>query len=362
MKHWTLVLILILSTASFAEPQSSLNSLSGDKNTAPIQEQSNDVPGDKVIPPIDNGRIDSTILKAKETWKAEQERLQTQNEEGLEEGNSTSKEQGIPQEFEKTVPLRSLAFPTTKPRKSTLIPKVVNFSKPSGHSITIFKSNSHWLEEEMITLPSGAHAFGRVKFGEEVTANSKSEVMVELDYAFLGPNKSVVELNGCIVWVNVDSNFQVQKIKGSMQDMTCTMSSGRVFTIAVGGPLVEMASGYAGVESDLIMKGPAKAAALKFLGEITHAYGAATAAAQTKTEVVSGDKFSDKATNVAGDKNAFIQGKVVEAHGDFLKYISSFFETLQPTLALAPGTKVHLINRFNVKIPKVFFKKGESNG
>ncbi len=139
--------------------------------------------------------------------------------------------------------------------------------------------------------------------------------------------------------------------------MTCTMKSGRVFTVNVGGPLVEMASGYAGVESDLIMKGPAKAAALKFLSEITSAYGAATSAAQTKTELVSGDKFSDKATNVSGDNNAFVQGKVIEAHGDFLRYISSFFESLQPTLALAPGAKVHLINRFNVKIPKVFFKK-----
>lgn len=140
------------------------------------------------------------------------------------------------------------------------------------------------------------------------------------------------------------------------------MASGRVFTVTVGGPLVDVASGYAGVESNLIMKGPAKAAALSFLSEITKAYGAATSAAQTRTDVVGGERYSDKATNVTGDKRAYVEGKVIEANGDFLKYIASFFESLQPTLALPPGTKVHLINRFNVKIPKAFFKKGGSHG
>ncbi len=353
-----LYLLLIVPTSLFAVPQSSLNSLSGDKNTAPIQDQTNEVPGDKVIPPIDNSRIDDLVSKAQAAWKEEQEKgslVENDSPSSLQDEEVKPSQDAVKQKKPDQVDIRKIFQQRTYKKESA--PNIVQYSRPSGQSITVFKSNLNRIDEEMVTLPSGAHAFGRVKFGEEVTAHSKSEVMIELDYAFLGPNKSVVELNGCIVWVSVDSNFHTQKIKGAMQDMTCTMKSGRVFTVNVGGPLVEMASGYAGVESDLIMKGPAKAAALKFLSEITSAYGAATSAAQTKTELVSGDKFSDKATNVSGDKNAFVQGKVIEAHGDFLKYISSFFESLQPTLALAPGAKVHLINRFNVKIPKVFFKK-----
>ena len=215
----------------------------------------------------------------------------------------------------------------------------IQFERPSGQSVTVFKSNIDQMQEDTVTLPSGAHAFGRVKFGEEVTAHSKSEVLVELDYAFLGPNNSVVELKGCTVWVNVESNFHTQKIKGSMQDMTCTMPSGRVFTVTVGGPLVEVASGYAGVESDLIMKGPAKAAAFNFLADITKAYGSATSAEQTRTEVVGGDRFSEKSTNVSGNKSAFVEGKVIEANGDFLKYIASFLNRYSPRWLCLPEQK-----------------------
>ncbi len=359
--------LLIVSAEAFAT-QSSLNSLAGDRNTAPIQSQSNDVPGDKVVPPMDGSKIDDIVTKAQAAWKEEQEKTSREatDQEQIKENADipttlpkTVKDAREDSPPPKLVPMSDLVRPIQRPRLTT---KVVRFERPSGEAITVFKSNIEQLQEETITLPSGAHAFGRVKFGEEVTANNKTEVLVELDYAFLGPNRSVVELNGCTVWVSVDSNFHTQKIKGSMQDMTCTMPSGRVFTITIGGPLVDVASGYAGVESDLIMKGPAKAAAFNFLAEITKAYGLATAAAQTRTDVVGGDRYSDKATNVTGDKKAYIEGKVLEANGDFLKYIASFFESLQPTLALPPGTKVHLINRFNVKIPKAFFKKGASHG
>ncbi len=361
-----LIFLAISAAEVFANPQSSLNSLSGDRNTAPIQGQSNDVPGDKVVPPMEASKIDDMVARAQAAWKEEQDKMSQgeteqkalQNDEPL----ATTLPKEIKNSQERIDPPKLVPLDKIVRVKPKLTPQVVRFERPSGEAITVFKSNIEQLQEETITLPSGAHAFGRVKFGEEVTANTKTEVLVELDYAFLGPNRSVVELNGCTVWVSVDSNFHTQKIKGSMQDMTCTMPSGRVFTVTVGGPLVGVASGYAGVESDLIMKGPAKAAALNFLSEITKAYGAATAAAQTRTDIVSGERYSDKATNVAGDKKAYVEGKVLEANGDFLKYIASFFESLQPTLALPPGTKVHLINRFNVKIPKAFFKKGGSHG
>lgn len=364
-----LIALLIVSTAAFATVQSSLNSLSGDQNTAPIQDQTNNVPGDKVIPPIDNAKIDDIVAKAQATWMEEQNKTAATSEQitvkdetphlvaqTLKSAESVEKNVNP---LPKLISLKQIVQPA---RRQQPVPEVLRYDMPSGEAVTVFQSNMNRLEEETVILPSGAHAFGRVKFGEEVTANNKTEVLVELDYAFLGPNQSVVELTGCTVWIDVESNFQTQKIKGAMQDMTCTMPSGRVFTVPVSGPLVEVASGYAGLESDLILKGPAKAAALTFLSDITKAYGAATAAAQTRTDVVGGDRYSERSTNVEGNKRAYVEGKVIEAHGDFLKYIASFFNSLQPTLALPPGAKVHLVNRHNVKIPKTFFKKGESHG
>lgn len=349
-----ILLLGFLISATIRANQSSLNALYGDKNTSPIGKSSNEVPGDKVIPPLNGSQIDEMILKAREAWQNEQDKSKELSV--SEQKNTEAEEKVMEPQFV------SIPEPPKKITRTVKRPTTVRYHKPSGQEITVFKSNISKLREDVITLPSGSHAFGRVKFGEEVTAKGEAEVLVELDYAFLGPNQSVVELNGCVVWIRVHSNFHTQRVKGAMQDLTCTMTSGKVFTVSIGGPLVAVASGYSGVDSDLIMRGPAKAAALKFLSEITSAYGAATAAAQTTTDVVASETTSDRATNVTGDKNAYAKGKVLEAHGDFLKYVSSFFESMQPTLALPPGTKVHLVNRFNVQIPRAFFKKGGKNG
>ncbi len=357
--------LLFSVTAYGAENQSSLSTVYGDKTTAPIDSSDrNGVPGDKVVPPLDGGQIDSLVEKAKKTWAEENQKAASALVDAPKPVVVKTNDEP-PQIREPSEPKPSLfKYPRHRAVVEVPEPQVVRYFQPSGQSVTIFETNLRSRDEETITLPSGSHAFGRVKFGEEVTADGDSEVAVELDYAFLGPNKSVVEMNGCVAWLKVKSNFHTQRVKGQVADLTCTMPSGRVFTILMEGPLISAASGYAGVDSDVIMRGPAKAAALKFLGDITSAYGAATAATEMTQQVMTaGERFAEKTTNVTGDKGKYVAGKVVEANGDFLKYISSFFQSMQPTLALAPGAKVHIVNRYNVRIPKVFFKgKEKTNG
>lgn len=352
------MIAMLLAAPIFAsENRSNLNTVFGDNTIAPIEnDDKKSIPGDQVVPPIDGSKIDEIISEAQKAWAAEQEKVANPGvAQPAPESVPVQEPEVAPESLPRELPRRTKIMPA-----SYSAPQVVRYEK-KGDSITVFPTHLNTQEEETITLPSGAHAFGRVKFGEEVTASADAEVVVELDYAFLGPNESVVEMNGCIAWLKVVSNFHSQKIKGSIQDITCTMPSGRVFTIAMDGPIVGAASGYAGVESDLIMKGPAKAAALKFLGEITSAYGAATSAVETTTDMLASERSTTKATNITGDKKSYATGKVIEAHGEFLKYISSFFSSMQPTLALAPGTKIHVVNRYNIKIPKVFFKMKGKN-
>jgi hypothetical protein len=360
-----LLALFLIPTLVFASDQqtSSLSTVFGDQTTAPIAKPNAQIPGDKVVPPIDSAKIDDIVQKARASW-ADQMKQKELKAPAAPTENLPIEETPIVSEDDDEEPIEPREKPVSKPNVvswdeiTPKRPKVVRFTEEiRGQSITIFNGNLNTKEEDTITLPSGSHAFGRVKFGEEVTADGESEIMAELDYAFLGPNQSIVEMNGCIVWLRVKSNFHTQRVNGQLRDMTCTMPNGRVFTVGLEGPLVSAANGYAGSESDLIMRGPAKAAALKFLGEITSAYGAATSAAQVTTDVLtSGEKNVEKSTNITGDKNKYVGGKVIEANGDFLKYISSFFQSMQPTLALPPGTKIHIVNRYNIKIPKIFFK------
>lgn len=348
---------LVLAALFFAtqllafDTKSSISPSQGDKNTAPITEESDsEIPGDRVLPPKAENHIDEIIRKAREALEVEQKKITNETDfAALEEKKDI---QNIaPQKVPKKRFVRKVIHDE---------PKVIEpftYLGLSGETISVFSSNLRTKKEETITVPSGSHAFGRAKFGEEVTAKGEREIVAQLDYAFLGPNESIVEMTGCVVWFTVNSDFHSQKVRGQAKDLTCVSPSGRVFTVAVEGVLVGAAKEYGGTESSLIMRGPAKAAALKFLGDITSAYGNALSTMETTTRAIrAGEDRDSTVSNVTGDKSKFVGGKVLEANGEFLKYISSFFQAMEPTLALAPGTKIHFVNRYNVEIPKEFFK------
>lgn len=341
----------------WASNKNSLEALSGDRAVAPLKDSlARKVPGDSVSAPIDTGIIDRRLLELKKMLA--KERLEELRKR---ESELKRKEEELSSLSTPKTCVSEPAPKSVKKKRSKLKPRAKKrgFKRPSNRALTVFNANLLRPQKlATITLPSGAHAFGRVKFGEEVRASGKNEVLVELDYAFLGPNRSVVELNGCIVWLSVFANFHTQKVKGELQDLTCTMKSGQVFTVGVSGPLVGLEGGYAGASSDLIVKGPAKLAALKFLTEITQAYGAATAIVETTTQAISSDYHTEKTKNITGERSRYVGGKVVEANAKFLEYVASFFSGMEPTLAIAPGTKVHVVNRHNVEIPKEFFSSG----
>ncbi len=357
METRPLILILLSFTLLAFNNQSSLSPSQGDKNTAPIvEEHESEIPGDKVLPPKLGTNLDEIIQKARAAMEEEKKKVVESNS-SVEAPPTEVKEAQTDQASPNPRP--AVRQPRILPQRIEPVPQpVFSYFSPGGESVTVFPSNARRKQqEETITLPSGAHAFGRTKFGEEVTASGQREVSVEIDYAFLGPNESVVEMVGCVVWFGVNSDFHSQKVRGQAKDLTCVGDQGRVFTVAVDGVLVGAANEYGGVESNLIMRGPAMTAAFKFLGDITSAYGSALSAMETTTSSIrKSEDRDDTIKNVTGDKATFSRGKVVEANGEFLKYISSFFQSMEPTLALAPGTKIHFVNRYNIQIPKEFFK------
>ena len=194
--------LCIFSSEVFAvDTKSSLKPSQADKNTAPINEdKSAEIPGDHVLPPKASGNIDEIIKKARETL--EEEKMKTT----VESSTVVSKEEA---ETKKEAPKpikKARVFPPTRGvwlTQDTPVPQALSYIAPSGEAVTVFSSNAKVGKDDVVTLPSGSHAFGRAKFGEEVTASGQREIAVELDYAFLGPNESVVEMTGCVVWFAV---------------------------------------------------------------------------------------------------------------------------------------------------------------
>lgn len=217
---------------------------------------------------------------------------------------------------------------------------------------------------EVVSLPSGSTALATVMYGAEV-AKEKRPVMVRLDWAFLGPNKAVVELKGCVMWMNVSGNYNTERIYGTANQVSCRAPNGKTFEVKVLAHMIDKKDEYLGVKSKLLTRGKIAAAAMSFLAGGTKAFGEAMAAAQTTNNVSStGAQIPPVETNnITGNQEKYIIGKTAgQAAGRFLDWFVDYYTSLSPTLAMPPGTKVFLTTQGEIKIPKVFFKEKLEKG
>jgi hypothetical protein len=250
-----------------------------------------------------------------------------------------------------------------KRNKQKIIKRKIKRVKKSSIQIYPMAPEIVQAEAETITLPSASLAPATLMAGIEVAAE-KRQVDVKLDYAFVGPNGSVVDLSNCHTWVDVYGNYNTERIYGETSSISCRAPNGKTFEIAIQGQLRDEKDEYIGVKAELLMRGKAKAMGMEFLQGAIKGYGEATAAAQVTTEVVSGTVNTNPTSgqNITGNQDKYITGQAVaSAAGNFLDWYIDFYKSLAPTLATPPGKKVYLSIKGEIQIPKVFFKDAKLN-
>jgi hypothetical protein len=352
MKTSSKIITSLASVASLtALAQSSLNTQPGDSRVPPPAgaEAQKTLPGDQGF--VD---IDMQIKKSQEALK---QTLGTATE------VDASKVTAEPSKPVEAVPAQAQAMPAPKPKR-VFKSKPIAPTEPAAevylpqNGTTVFNNNlnSEWAEETII-LPGLSAAYATILFGEEVASTSKDWIAARLDYAFLGPNGTVIELNGCRAEISISANFNSAKVKGEIQKIVCRAKDGKVFTTAATGKMISAVSEYGGVESEYIMSGPARGIALEAIQTITKGVGGAIAAAQVTESGVSSQFNTSNIRNVTGDKDKYVAGKALEASGEFMQYAIDFYKGLEPTLAVAPGTKVHLMIKDSLEIPKEYFTR-----
>lgn len=236
-----------------------------------------------------------------------------------------------------------------------------SFEDTAG-GVRIFTKNLRYSQDSLspktITLPSGSSALATLLGGLEVSSN-EVKIDVRIDYAFLGPNKTVVELNGCIAWVRFRADFSTERLYGSAYSISCKAPNGKTFELPIVGHIKDEEDEYIGAKGKLIPNGKLAASVLGFLQDGASAYGDALAKAQTTTTVTPGSGLGSPATgeNVTQDRAAYISGQTIAgASGKFLNWWVDHYTQLAPTIAVAPGKKIFISIEGEVQIPELFFE------
>lgn len=373
--HYSILITLsmLLSDVIIANepPKAALTPDEQDPSIPSIDDSNRKIHKDNLVPSIDLENVDKIIDEKKKSIENMIEKAKSdaikENQNKINELRNKLTNTIVPKDKDVGNKNSSLS-PTSNPRKkgghdaNTSDPSIVEFTK-GNKSVFIFNSDIEVGEpdsKDNAILPSGSNAWGTVQFGQEVTAAGAEEVKIRLDWAFVGPNKTIVDLSGCIVWAILKADFNSARVKGTLSDLTCTSHDGLVFTKKIRGMIVGSAREYAGTESEIIMRGPAKAAMIEYLSRIIGSYGEALVSINSEHEknTVVNDKLTqtDESRKVTGNQSDYIKGSILQANGDFLNYIKQFYAAMQPTLALAPGTRVHVVIRDNISIPYQMFE------
>lgn len=206
-------------------------------------------------------------------------------------------------------------------------------------------------KEEMTVIPLGSYVKARVLTGVEANAQEPYPMLVQLDHAFVGPNKTRIDMSHCFMIVKTRANLSTERVLGESQEISCVRDNGEHFK--------ESAKGYiAGEDSTLGMTGQlishqGQVLLTAVLANLAKGAGEAVALANTSTQVVSGYGGAvEKSTNITGSTAAYIAGKAsTDAASTIAQWYLEQARQLIPSIAVGSGRDIWIVLLETVKVP-----------
>lgn len=202
-------------------------------------------------------------------------------------------------------------------------------------------------------VPLGSYVKARVLTGVEANTQEAYPVLLQLDYAFVGPNHTRIDLSHCFMVAKAKANLSTERVLAETQEISCVRSNNEIVAKPAKGYVAGEDSTF-GVTGQLIShQGRVLLAAV--LASLAKGAGEAVAAAQTSTEVVSGGVGGvASATNITGSKAAYVGGRAVTDAGSLIaQWYLDYAKQLMPAIAVGSGRDVWVVLLDTVRIPSL---------
>ena len=206
-------------------------------------------------------------------------------------------------------------------------------------------------DSTMTVLPAGSFVRARVVAGVEAVESENYPALLQLEYAFTGPNKSKIDLSNCFVIAKGRADLSIERVIMDTEKLSCVKDNGEHYSVPLQGYIAGADSSHGATGTYMSKQGQVLLAAV--LANIAKNAGDAVAAAQQTTNVVAGNAgAAASATNVTGDQAAFIAGKsVVDAGTLIATWYLEQAKKLKPAIAVGSGQSVHIVILDTVRVP-----------
>lgn len=245
---------------------------------------------------------------------------------------------------------KSLSTPNRRPSA-----KVRKSSPRRGPQIISFPVKSSGRKPDLgVKLPSGAFVKAKLLTGIEAPEGKALPVLLQADYAFVGPNKSRVDLSGCFLIAKSTGNLSIERVEMQTTKISCVSMSGRTFEREINGYVADGKDNSFAVMGSVNSKRD-RVASMAFLSSVVDGIGKAVSQSQTSTNTNSNGSSS---TTITGS-----QGKYIAASGasTAASTVTSWYlkhaEGLLPTINVGSGQEVWVIIQDSVSLPNWYFRR-----
>lgn len=206
-------------------------------------------------------------------------------------------------------------------------------------------------DETFTVLPTGSHVKARVVSGVEANAREPYPVLLQLDYAFTGPNKTRIDLSQCFMIAKARANMSTERVMMETESLSCVREDGEHFKRDAKGFVAGSDNTFGATGTYISKQGQVLLSAV--LASIAKNAGQAIADAQKTTSILGSDKAAT-AANITGDKVAFVGGSaLVDGASLVAQWYLEQAKELLPSIGVGSGQDVFVVMLDSIKIPQL---------
>lgn len=230
----------------------------------------------------------------------------------------------------------------------------------NGTKIISFPVKDIVLEKtEGIVLPAGSYVKAKLMTGVEAPEGKTYPVLLQLDYAYIIPNKKRLDLSGCFMIVKSQGDLSTERVQMQATKLSCVSKDGRMFEREVNGFIADDKDNSFAVMGSVNSKQD-RVAAMAFLSSIVEGVGKSIQQAQTTQQT---NALGGSQSIVTGDQMAHMgAGGVSNAAGMVTQWYLKQAQNLLPTINVGSGQDVWIIMQDSVKLPNDYFRKNTKGG
>ncbi|MFK7823636.1 MAG: TraB/VirB10 family protein [Oligoflexales bacterium] len=209
---------------------------------------------------------------------------------------------------------------------------------------------------DSVTIPSGSFVKAKLLTGIEAPEGKALPVLLQADYAFIGPNKSQIDLSGCFLIAKSTGNLSIERVEMQVAKISCVSRSGKSFERKVSGFVADGKDNSFAIAGEVSSKQD-QVATMAFLSSVVEGISSAVSQAQTSTL----RDAQSTSTMISGSQQKYIAaGGASNAANTITNWYLQHAEKLLPTINIGSGQEVWIIVQEKTQLPNWYFKRTES--